>query len=69
MECGGSTPLCYGEARLASEEQRLLLLRVFSCSWAILGMSKEPTHLIEILLVGRSFSFDIQSMEDLGFSP
>jgi hypothetical protein len=27
MECGGSTPLCYGEARLASEQQRLSLLR------------------------------------------
>jgi hypothetical protein len=30
MECGGLTPLCYGEARLAREEQRLLLLRVLS---------------------------------------
>jgi hypothetical protein len=32
MECGGLPPLSYGEARLASEEQCLLLLRVFCCS-------------------------------------
>jgi hypothetical protein len=29
LECGGLTPLSYGEARLASEEQRFVLLRVF----------------------------------------
>jgi hypothetical protein len=42
MECGGElvpsyaegTPLSYGEARLASEEQRVLLLRVLSFSQA-----------------------------------
>jgi hypothetical protein len=28
LECGGLTPLCYGEAQLASEEQRFLLLQV-----------------------------------------
>jgi len=27
VECGGSPPLCYGEGRLAREEQRLPLLR------------------------------------------
>jgi hypothetical protein len=37
LECGGLTPLSYGEARLAREEQRLLLLRVLSCSPAALG--------------------------------
>ena len=33
MECEGWTSLCYGEARLASEEQRLVLLRVLFSSF------------------------------------
>ena len=42
LECGGLTPLSYGEARLASEEQRLSLLRVLSFLFFTTGNLAHP---------------------------
>jgi len=42
LECGGLPPLSYGEARLASEEQRLPLLRVLFGFYVLLGTPAKP---------------------------
>jgi hypothetical protein len=59
------TALCYGEARLAREEQRLALLRVLSFSRAMLGMATGAS--VPKIFVGRGFNRDIQSPGHQGF--